>query len=83
MPFDALMEETFNKAYSIAKNNGIEIKAGGSGSASDANFVAPMGIPVLDGLGPSGEGFHSEDEYILTSSLPERANLTAALLQNW
>lgn len=83
MPFDALMENTFDRAYSIAKDCGIEIKAGGSGSASDANFVAPMGIPVLDGLGPSGEGFHSEDEYILTESLSERAKLTAALLKDW
>ena len=61
----------------------MELKAGGSGSASDANFVAPLGIPVLDGLGPSGEGFHSEEEYILTNSLPERARLTAELLQRW
>jgi glutamate carboxypeptidase len=77
------MENTFDKAYSIAKECGMEIKAGGSGSASDANFIAPMGIPVLDGLGPSGEGFHSENEYILTKSLPTRARLTAELLQNW
>jgi glutamate carboxypeptidase len=83
MPFDALMENAFDRAYLIAKDYGMEIKAGGSGSASDANFVAPMGIPVLDGLGPSGEGFHSEEEYILTESLSERAKLTAALLQNW
>ena len=83
MPFDSLMESTFEKAYSIARDCGMELKAGGSGSASDANFVAPLGIPVLDGLGPSGEGFHSEEEYILTNSLPERARLTAELLQKW
>jgi glutamate carboxypeptidase len=83
MPFDALMESTFEKAYSIARDCGMELKAGGSGSASDANFVAPLGIPVLDGLGPSGEGLHSEDEYMLTSSLPARAQLTAELLQKW
>jgi glutamate carboxypeptidase len=83
LPHDATMENTFDRAYAIAREIGMEIKAGGSGSASDANFVAPLGIPVLDGLGPSGEGFHSEQEYILTKSLPERARLTAALLQNW
>jgi glutamate carboxypeptidase len=83
MPFDTLMENTFDKAYVIANEFGMEIKAGGSGSASDANFVAPLGIPVLDGLGPSGQGFHSEEEYILIKSLPERARLTAALLQKW
>jgi len=83
MPFDALMEATFDKAQSIASSHGMEIKAGGSGSASDANFVAHLGIPVLDGLGAVGEGFHSEEEYILTKSLVERAQLTAALLKDW
>lgn len=81
--FDATMESTFNKAYEIAKNDGLEIKAGGSGSASDANFIAPLGIPVLDGLGGSGEGFHSEQEHILIDSILHRTRLTAALLRDW
>ncbi len=50
MPFDETMEATFEKAKSIASTIGIELKAGGTGGASDANFVAPLGIPVLDGL---------------------------------
>jgi glutamate carboxypeptidase len=83
MPFDALMEATFDKAQSIAAAHGLDIKAGGAGSASDANFVAHMGIPVLDGLGAVGEGFHSDEEYIITNSLVERARLTAALLKDW
>ena len=83
MIFDATMEKTFNKAYEIAKNVGLEIKAGGSGSASDANFIAPLGIPVLDGLGGSGEGFHSEQEYIWAGSILHRAKLTTALLRDW
>ena len=83
MPFDATMEATFDKAQSIAAAHGLDIKAGGAGSASDANFVAHMGIPVLDGLGAYGEGFHSEEEYLITKSLVERATLTAALLKDW
>ena len=83
MPFDALMEETFDKAATIAAAEGMHIIAGGSGSASDANFVADMGIPVLDGMGAVGEGFHSETEYILTSSMIERMRLTTALLRDW
>lgn len=83
MPFDATMEETFDKAANIAATEGIKIIAGGSGSASDANFVAEMGVPVLDGLGAVGEGFHSETEYILTNSLIERMKLTTTLLRDW
>lgn len=83
LPFNDIIEAAFDKAYGIAKGIGQEIKAGGSGSASDANFIAPLGVPVLDGLGGCGEGFHSDDEYVLIKSLPERASLTAALLRDW
>jgi glutamate carboxypeptidase len=83
MPFDETMKATFEKARSIASGIGIELKAGGSGGGSDGNFVAPLGIPVLDGLGAVGEGLHSEREYIFTDSLQERAKLLAALIRNW
>ena len=83
MPFNSMMEETFDKAYQIASAEGLNIKAGGSGSASDANFIAHMGIPVLDGLGTVGEGFHSEDEYFLLDSFFERTQLAASLIRDW
>ena len=83
MPFDETMKTTFEKAKSIAVGIGMDIKAGGSGGGSDANFVAPLGIPVLDGLGAVGEGLHSEREYIFADSLWERVKLLAALIQNW
>ncbi|MEI7848336.1 MAG: M20 family metallopeptidase [Chloroflexota bacterium] len=83
MPNDALMKATFEKAGRIAAGIGMQIKAGGSGGGSDGNFVAPLGIPLLDGMGTYGEGLHSEREYIFGRSLPERAALTAALIKNW
>jgi glutamate carboxypeptidase len=83
MPFDETMKATFEKARSIAAQIGIDLRAGGTGGASDANFVAPLGIPVLDGLGAVGEGYHSEREYIFADSLTERAKLVAALLRKW
>jgi glutamate carboxypeptidase len=83
MPFDERMNATFERAKEIAGKRGISLQAGGSGGASDANFVAPLGIPVLDGLGAIGEGYHSEREYILMDSLPERVLLLAALLCEW
>jgi len=83
MPFDDLMKTTFEKARSIAAQIGMELKAGGTGGASDANFVAPLGIPVLDGLGAVGEGYHSDREYIFADSLEERSRLVAALLKEW
>jgi glutamate carboxypeptidase len=81
MPFDETMKATFEKAKSIAAQVGMELKAGGTGGASDGNFIAPLGIPVLDGLGAVGEGYHSEREYIFANSLDERAKLVAVLLR--
>jgi glutamate carboxypeptidase len=83
MPFDETMKTTFEKARSIAAQIGMDLKAGGTGGASDANFVAPLGIPVLDGLGAIGEGYHSEREYIFADSLAERVKLITALLKKW
>ena len=83
MPFDETMKATFEKAQNIASTIGIELKAGGTGGASDANFVAPLGISVLDGLGAIGEGYHSEREFIFADSLEQRVKLVSALLNKW
>jgi len=83
MPFDDRMKATFEKASAIAEKAGLKIKASGTGGASDANFVAPLGIPVLDGLGPAGDGAHSEREFIYKDSLVERARLVETLLCEW
>jgi glutamate carboxypeptidase len=83
MPSDDRMKATFEKAKTLAARVGLEIKASGTGGASDANFVAPLGIPVLDGLGAVGDGGHSDREFIYKDSLPERARLLAVLLRDW
>jgi len=83
MPFDDLMKSTFEKAKSIAAQIGMELKAGGTGGASDGNFVAPLGIPVLDGMGAVGEGYHSEREYIFANSMEQKVQLITSLLHEW
>jgi glutamate carboxypeptidase len=83
MPFDVTMKSTFEKAKSIAAGIGMELKAGGTGGVSDANFVAPLEIPVLDGMGAVGEGYHSEREYIVESSLEEKKQLLIELIRKW
>ncbi|MBN8547949.1 MAG: M20 family metallopeptidase [Deltaproteobacteria bacterium] len=42
------------------------------GGGSDANRTAYQGCPSIDGLGPFGEGAHSDKEYILLDSLPKK-----------
>ena len=83
MPFDEKMKATFEKAKSIATQIGMYLTAGGTGGASDGNFVAPLGIPLLDGMGAVGDGYHSEREYIFADSLEQKAKLIATLIREW
>lgn len=84
LPYNEINQAAFQKAAEIARSAlGLVLRASGAGGGSDGNFVAPLGVPVLDGLGAVGEGFHSPREYIFKDSLAERARLLAALLQNW
>jgi len=50
------------------------------GGGSDGNFTAAMGVPTLDGLGAVGAGAHAEGEYVVTTAMPQRAALLAALI---
>lgn len=83
MPRDDRMRITFEKAQAIARFLGMDIREGSTGGGSDANFVAPLGVPVLDGLGGVGDGAHSDAEYVRIDSLLERSALLAALMLNW
>lgn len=83
MPRDERMQATFARAQHLASLIDLTLTEASTGGGSDANFVAPLGVPVLDGLGAVGDGAHSEREHILIPSLPERAALLAALLTAW
>ena len=83
MPRTEAMIQTFERAKEIGAGIGLDLKEGGTGGGSDANFVAPLGIPVLDGLGAVGAGAHTLKEHIVTESLAERTALIAALLADW
>jgi glutamate carboxypeptidase len=50
------------------------------GGGSDGNFTAAIGVPTLDGLGAVGKGAHAEGEHVVVSTMPERAALLAALV---
>lgn len=82
-PYNELNQAAFKKAHEIARTVGIELTHGSTGGASDGNFVAPLGIPVLDGMGGIGEGYHSDREYIRADSLELRVKLLTALLKDW
>jgi glutamate carboxypeptidase len=68
------------QADSCAQELGFSVHAAATGGVSYANYLASMGLPVLDGLGPIGGLDHSPDEYILHSSIVPRTALLALLM---
>ncbi|HJT67543.1 MAG TPA: M20 family metallopeptidase [Pyrinomonadaceae bacterium] len=76
----AAVIELFEKARIIAASLGFELGEAQVGGASDGNFLAAMGIPVLDGLGISGDGAHAVHEHIDAADIGPRGALIAGLL---
>lgn len=79
----ATMIASFERARTVGRTLGLDLHESGTGGGSDANFVAALGLPVLDGLGPLGNGAHSDHEFVIVESLAARAALLAALLTEW
>jgi glutamate carboxypeptidase len=67
-------------AISLASRIGFELHDAATGGASDANTIAGMGVPVLDGLGPVGGADHAPGEYLEVDSIVPRTTLFAALM---
>jgi glutamate carboxypeptidase len=72
--------QLYGKARTVAKSLGFDLAEAAVGGASDANFVTPLGIPVMDGLGAVGDGAHATHEHVEIDSLPIRAALFAGLI---
>jgi glutamate carboxypeptidase len=73
--------ELFDHAKQLAAEMDYELKEGSVGGGSDGNFIAAMGVPVLDGLGVDGAGAHAEHEHIIIEDIPRRAALLARLIE--
>jgi glutamate carboxypeptidase len=72
--------ELYEHAKTLARRIGFEVEPGIVGGGSDGNFTGALGVPTLDGLGPCGAGFHTEEEHVLIDSLVPRARLLAGLM---
>ena len=58
---------------------GLEyVKAGG---ISDANRLAELDIPIIDGCGPGGGGAHSEKEFLSIQTAERRFNLFTRIIR--
>jgi len=80
MPLRPATTELFQRAQTIAKEVRKPLGQRSVGGGSDGNFIAAMGIPVLDGLGSSGNGPHARSEHILESDIDDRIMLLCGIL---
>jgi len=74
----------FQTTADIANRMGYPVKEQFRFGVSDANFIADLNIPVIDGLGPIGARDHSRDEYMIKDSLLQRTLLLAcSIIECW
>ena len=74
----------FQTTADIAKNMGYPVKEQFRFGVSDANFIADLNVPVIDGLGPIGARDHSRDEYMIKESLLKRTILlSCSIIECW
>ncbi len=71
--------ELFEKAKALAASFEYELGETQVGGASDGNFVGALGVPILDGLGISGDGAHTLNEHILVSDIAKRGTLVTLI----
>ena len=60
--------------------SGGQVAAEHRGGVGDANFIAALGVPTLDGFGPVGGKDHTVEEHMVTQSLFDRIELLGRLL---
>ncbi|BDP32902.1 TPA: M20 family metallopeptidase [Vibrio vulnificus] len=66
---------------SAAQELSIDLNWHAVGGGSDANNTAILGVPTLDGLGPIGAGFHSDQEYLVLASIEPRIRMLMRVLE--
>lgn len=67
----------FELVRDTGRDLGLSLSWKATGGVCDGNNIAACGVPVIDTMGPRGGAIHSSDEFLITSSLVERAQLSA------
>lgn len=76
-PMDAKAQRLFELVHRCGADLGQEIGWRDTGGVCDGNNIAACGVPVVDTMGVRGGAIHSDQEYLITASLAERAQLSA------
>jgi glutamate carboxypeptidase len=80
LPNNPATDKLAVRAQRIYAGIGRVLGTGGNGGASESALAADAGVPALDGLGPVGGGFHSDQEFVDLDSVTPRLYLLTKLL---
>ncbi|MFF3731370.1 M20 family metallopeptidase [Streptomyces sp. NPDC002476] len=80
MTLNAASESLLKTARAVSEELGRPLADVTVGGASDANFVAGLGLPVLCGLGAVGGGAHARHEFIYPDTVAHQTALVAGIL---
>ena len=75
MPLSDATRALVEKINAAAREAGFEATWVDAGGGSDGNRIAKAGIPVVDGCGPAGAGFHTDREYLRLDTVEERIRM--------
>jgi glutamate carboxypeptidase len=79
-PLTPEAEKLFGLVKRCGEDLGLTIGWKSTGGVCDGNNIAACGVPVVDTMGVRGGSIHSADEFLITESLVERAQLSALTL---
>lgn len=76
-PLDPGAERLFGLVRQAGADLDIPVAWKATGGVCDGNNIAACGVPVVDTMGARGGAIHSQEEFLIADSLPERAALSA------
>ncbi|HPF22873.1 MAG: hydrolase [Hyphomonas sp.] len=79
-PRNAAQQALFDAVQATGKAIGLDLQFEDTGGVCEGNNIFAAGVPNVDTLGVMGGRIHSNEEYVVVSSFPERAALSALLL---
>lgn len=81
MPYSPDTKALVEKIDAAALEAGFTAEWVDAGGGSDGNHMAVMGIPVVDGCGPAGGGFHCDKEFLRLDTIEERIYMIVNLMK--
>lgn len=77
------VERLISTIRAAAHELDIPVTFSSTGGSSDAGITTSVGVPSIDGLGPVGAGYHTDEEFLEVPTLIERAALAATVIHRW